>query len=671
MNHLRFLWGFILRRLFISYARENKRDVDQLAEQLGLMGYETWVDFKLRGGQQWWAEILQRISDTEVFIAVISHASLNSTACRREFDWAEALDKPILPVAIEPLPAALPRRFAERQIIDYSQAGQRDRAALMLQGGLATIGAARPLPDPLPEPPAAPLSYLTDLVDLISGPDPLDHAQQHQILQQLGAALHSVDPEERRGARDILERFASRADLYADVDRIITGFRELPRPATPRSEGPAASEPAFAPGADVVAEPAAAPSPSTGHDVQRSNDGAEKPLDEADATLDHTDSAPLSETVGATEDFGQTGRESAPTTDVEDAHPPSESATTEERPSPADFASTQGQSSATERTEPTTPRGRVDPVWRRKRAAIPAAIALVAVVCVGIWFATAQTGSRPQPPRGTTSSVSAPVAQPPSGSPAPVARTQTVIPTPGIYPAGIAADRDGDIYVADTNSTPKRIVKIAAGSNTQVPLPFTFPPTGSVRVAVDNVGAVYAAAGDDNRVYKLDPGSDQPVPLPFEGLAGPSAVAVNSWGDVFVTDMWNGPNGRVLMLPVGHGPQTVLPFADISRPWGVAADDAGDVFVANSITYVQKLPDGASADIKMDNTFCAATVAASPSGTAYVGTAEGILSFPPGKVDGTLISGVNFKNGKGGALAADPAGNVYVGDGESVIKITL
>jgi hypothetical protein len=145
-----------VRKLFVSYARENKRDVDQLVEHLRMMGYETWVDTSLRGGQDWWEEILRRIADSEAFIAIISHAALNSTACRHEFDWAEALGKPVVPVAVEPPPTALPRRFVRLQIIDYAQPAQRDRAALMLQGGLAALPPAPALPEPLPEPPAAP-----------------------------------------------------------------------------------------------------------------------------------------------------------------------------------------------------------------------------------------------------------------------------------------------------------------------------------------------------------------------------------------------------------------------------------------------------------------------------------------------------------------------------------
>ena len=247
-----------MRKLFVSYARENKPDVDQLVEHLRTMGYDTWVDAALRGGQDWWDEILDRIADTDVVIAIYSSAALNSTACRREFEWATALGKPVVPVAVEPPPTALPSRFARRQIIDYSQPAQRDRAALQLQGALATLPPAPALPDPLPEPPAAPLSYLTDLIDLITQANVLDHDQQHQVLRQLEPALTSFDPLERQGGRDILERFGRRPDLYADVDRAITRLRQLSdqpvrvdsEPATQtrvedaeRSEGPADNTP--------------------------------------------------------------------------------------------------------------------------------------------------------------------------------------------------------------------------------------------------------------------------------------------------------------------------------------------------------------------------------------------------------------------------------------------
>lgn len=147
-----------MRKVFISYARQNKRDVEQLVEHLHALGYETWHDSSLHGGHDWWQEILRRIADCDIFITIISRDARPAAAYRRKFDWAESLDKPVLPVAVEPPPKALPRRFSRRHIVDYSDPEARDRAALRLAGDLAALPPAPPLPVPLPKPPAAPYS---------------------------------------------------------------------------------------------------------------------------------------------------------------------------------------------------------------------------------------------------------------------------------------------------------------------------------------------------------------------------------------------------------------------------------------------------------------------------------------------------------------------------------
>jgi len=211
-----------MRKLFVSYARENRPSVDELVRHLAALGYETWVDTALRGGQSWWEEILRQISECDVFTAIVSRNSLNSVACKRELKWALALGKPVLPIAVERLPEALPRHFSVRQIVDYSEPGQE--AAFALAGALANLPPAPALPEPLPEPPAAPLSYLTDLVDQVSQPDPLSHEQQHQILTQVQPALRSADPEEQRGAHYILDTFSRREEIYADVGRTLADW---------------------------------------------------------------------------------------------------------------------------------------------------------------------------------------------------------------------------------------------------------------------------------------------------------------------------------------------------------------------------------------------------------------------------------------------------------------
>ena len=210
-------------QLFVSYSRANRADVDELIRRLPGLGYQAWVDSSLRGGQTWWEEILRRIRECDAFVAIVSRDSLNSVACQRELEWALALGKPLLPVALERLIQALPREISTRQIVDYSQPGMD--AAYALAGALATLPPAPALPEVLPEPPATPLSYLTDLVEQVAQSAPLNHEQQRQIITQLQSALRSADPEEQQGALYILEKFNSRDDLYADVDRSLGQLR--------------------------------------------------------------------------------------------------------------------------------------------------------------------------------------------------------------------------------------------------------------------------------------------------------------------------------------------------------------------------------------------------------------------------------------------------------------
>jgi serine/threonine protein kinase, bacterial len=64
-------------------------------------------------------------------------------------------------------------------------------------------------------------------------------------------------------------------------------------------------------------------------------------------------------------------------------------------------------------------------------------------------------------------------------------------------------------------------------------------------VAVDPAGTIYVADHGTQRVVKLAAGSSSQEMLPFTGLIAPTGAAVDSAGNVYVTD---DPN-RVLMLP--------------------------------------------------------------------------------------------------------------------------
>jgi len=277
-----------VRRVFISYARPNRPDVDQLVGHLDVLGCDVWIDKSLHGGQDWWEEILHQITDCDVFIAIVSHEAQNSTACQRELEWADKLGKPLLPVAVQPVPKALTGRLVRLHIIDYSSPADRDRAALSLAAGIAALPASPPLPDPLPEPPAAPLSYLTDLIDQAQQPSPLDHTQQRDILNQLEPALYSVDPQERQGGHDILELLGARNDLYADIYRTINRLKDTDAPASgppatvtekqpPHAQAPTGSVSDTAK-AVIAQEDSRTPGPSTAGPSERLAAGMPAPL---------------------------------------------------------------------------------------------------------------------------------------------------------------------------------------------------------------------------------------------------------------------------------------------------------------------------------------------------------------------------------------------------------
>lgn len=121
-------------KIFISYARVNKSEVQELAQTL--RAHEVWMDNKLDIGQEWWAEIEQQIAACHCFLFVISPRSLESEYCQKELAFAQKLGKPIAPVMLEKAP--FPPELGKLQIIDVSE-GLTLSAVTRLLNGLFEI----------------------------------------------------------------------------------------------------------------------------------------------------------------------------------------------------------------------------------------------------------------------------------------------------------------------------------------------------------------------------------------------------------------------------------------------------------------------------------------------------------------------------------------------------
>jgi sugar lactone lactonase YvrE len=231
------------------------------------------------------------------------------------------------------------------------------------------------------------------------------------------------------------------------------------------------------------------------------------------------------------------------------------------------------------------------------------------------------------------------------------------------YPAGVAADTSGNVFVADNNNntirkiTPAGVVTTIAGSagsfgstdGTGTAARFQGPEG----VAVDGAGNVFVADGSNHTIRKITPAG---VVTTLAGKAGsdghadgtgaaaqfatPTGVAVDGAGNVFVAD------GRIRKITPAGVVTTLAETVDWSYGEGIAADGAGNVFVAN--TY--------------SNTVWKIT----PAGvvTTLAGTAGS-----SGSEDGT---GADARFNRPTGVAVDKAGNVFVADSSNhtIRKIT-
>jgi hypothetical protein len=191
------------------------------------------------------------------------------------------------------------------------------------------------------------------------------------------------------------------------------------------------------------------------------------------------------------------------------------------------------------------------------------------------------------------------------------------------YPRSIAADRNGNVFVADENN--QRIRKIApdgtvstlAGDGT----PGFADGTGTAArfsnpagVAVDGVGNIYIADANNNRIRKILPDGTVST-VAGSGTRGaadgssttaqfnyPRSLAVDSSGIIFVGDTFNSRVRKIALDGTvstfagstngyAEGNGTAAKFSSIYQ---LAVDVSGNVFVADPFNYrIRKIsPDG-------------------------------------------------------------------------------
>lgn len=233
-------------------------------------------------------------------------------------------------------------------------------------------------------------------------------------------------------------------------------------------------------------------------------------------------------------------------------------------------------------------------------------------------------------------------------------------------PADVAVDAAGNLYVADywndriQKITPAGVVSTLAGTgnigsiNGIGKLASFNGPTG---VAVDGSGNVYVADSGNNLIRKITPDgtvstlagtvvavdtSNTVTSAPL--FSGPSGVAVDASGNVYVADAGNNricivsPSGvtRTLAGKGGAGSNNGAgTAATFDNPTGVAVDVSGNVYVADLLNNIIRK-------------ISPAGVVSTLAGNGSIGSKDGI----------DTAARFYFPN----SLAVDVSGNVYVTD---------
>jgi hypothetical protein len=252
-----------MSRIFISYSSKSKESVRTLAQDLGEIGHQIWFDHKLTGGKEWWDQILEQIRQCDLFVFALTPDALDSIPCQREYRYADALDKNILPVMLADGVSInlLPPELTVIQFVDYRE--QSKEAAFRLMTALSGLPAARPLPMPLPEAPAVPISYEGELKVQIEAAKTLSFDEQSAILLKLRAKLDEYQQSNNRldDIHELLRRFKKRDDLFARIDREIESLIHRIESVAPNPAPTVSIRSQFAPAPSLPVSPPPAQTP--------------------------------------------------------------------------------------------------------------------------------------------------------------------------------------------------------------------------------------------------------------------------------------------------------------------------------------------------------------------------------------------------------------------------
>jgi hypothetical protein len=124
-----------MKKLFVSYAREDTETVKSTVKDLQDLGYDVWIDSSnIVAGHQFSTAISQGIAECDFFLLFVSTNSIKSDFIRREVDVAHKKRRTIIQLLLEDvdIPNELDLQLAGIHWIQFSDSNWMSRLLVAL-----------------------------------------------------------------------------------------------------------------------------------------------------------------------------------------------------------------------------------------------------------------------------------------------------------------------------------------------------------------------------------------------------------------------------------------------------------------------------------------------------------------------------------------------------------